>query len=82
MGGSDLNNSMRASEIDATYYSPEDDRFAIQSIDDTRKPRLTLQHLNRLKKMRAARNLENLVRRDILGLLYGAPAEGGGMPGM
>lgn len=73
---------MRAEEIDATYYSPENDRFAIQRIDDTRKPRITLLHLNRLKKMRAARDLENLVRRDILGLLYGAPAEGGGMPGM
>lgn len=71
---------MKAAEIDTTYYSPEDDRYAIQQLDDTRKPRLTLQHLNRLKKMRAARQLENLVRGDLLGMLYGTPEEGGGMP--
>lgn len=64
----------------AAYYSPELDRQGQAQLTDTRKPQLTLQHLNRLKKMRAARNLENLVRRDILDLLYGAPEEA--PPGM
>jgi hypothetical protein len=74
---------MRATEIDATYYDPANDQYAIQHIDDTRKPRLTLIHLNRLKKMRAARQLENLVRRDTLDLLYGGGAEeAGGVPGI
>jgi hypothetical protein len=74
---------MRTTDFDATYYEPSEDQFAIQQLDDTRRPRLTLKHLNRLKKMRAARDLENLVRRDVLNMLYGTPpAETGGMGGI
>ena len=69
---------MKIYEVDATYYTPEDDRYSQLQLDDTRRPRITLAHLNKLKKMRAARQLENLVRRDVLGLLYGAPEETGG----
>jgi hypothetical protein len=74
---------MKADDLDAQYYSPENDQYTQQQLRDTRKPKITLQHLNKLKKMRAARQLENLVRRDVLELLYGAPGEeGGGMPGI
>jgi hypothetical protein len=71
---------MNADQLDASYYSPEDDNYGKAELDDTRRPRLTLKHLNRLKKMRAARNIENLVRRDTLQLLYGVPEEAA--PGM
>ena len=73
---------MNANDLDAQYYTPGDDKYSQQQLTDTRKPKITLVHLNKLKKMRAARQLENLVRRDVLELLYGAPEEGGGMPGM
>jgi len=74
---------MKANDLDAQYYSPENDQYTQQQLRDTRKPKITLQHLNKLKKMRAARQLENLVRRDVLELLYGAPGEeGGGVPGI
>jgi serine/threonine protein kinase HipA of HipAB toxin-antitoxin module len=74
---------MRTTDFDATYYEPSEDKYAIQQLDDTRRPRLTLKHLNRLKKMRAARDLENLVRRDILNMLYGKESgEGGGLGGI
>jgi hypothetical protein len=67
---------------DAAYYSPQEDNYDQLRLSDTRRPQITLQHLNQLKKMRAARTLENLVRRDILGIMYGTPApEGGGAPG-
>ena len=72
---------MNIFEVDAAYYDPAQDEFTQAKISDTRKPELTLFHLNKLKKMRAARNLENLVRRDVLDLLYGTPAEGAS-PGM
>lgn len=71
---------MRADQLDATYYTPEDDKYGALELDDTRRPRLTLMHLNRLKKMRAAREIENLVRRDTLELLYGSSGEA--PPGM
>jgi hypothetical protein len=74
---------MKIFEVDAGYYDPADDKYTQAQLSDTRKPQLTLQHLNKLKKMRAARQLENLVRRDVLDLMYGQPGEeAGGMPGM
>lgn len=65
------------------YYNPENDDYSRLRTDDTTRPRVTLKHLNRLKKMRAARKLENLVRRDVLSMMYGTPepeAGAGGMP--
>lgn len=74
---------MKIYEVDAGYYAPEDDKYTQANLSDTRKPQLTLYHLNKLKKMRAARQLENLVRRDVLNLMYGQPSEDtGGMPEM
>lgn len=68
---------MRLNDIQgsAAYQDPQQDLYTQQSLTDTRKPELTLLHLNKLKKMRAAKDLENLVRRDVLALLYGAPSE-------
>lgn len=68
---------MRLNDIQdqAQLQDPAQDEFTAQQLQDTRKPAITLLHLNKLKKMRAARNLENLVRRDVLELLYGAPSE-------
>lgn len=68
---------MRLDDIQdqAQLQDPAQDEFTAQQLQDTRKPAITLLHLNKLKKMRAARNLENLVRRDVLELLYGVPAE-------
>ena len=68
---------MRADEFDAQYYDPSQDRFQQAKVSDTRKPRLTLKHLNKLKKMRAAQDLENHMRTDTLEIIYGAPEEEG-----
>ncbi len=78
-----LNNHMRLDNIqdEAGYVDPARNNYDQRQLSDTRKPEITLGHLNRLKKMRAARNLENLVRRDVLELLYGVPEEGAA-PGM
>lgn len=82
---------MRAQDFDGGYYSPDKDDYTMQKLHDTRRPKITLTHLNQLNRMRSAKTLENLVRRDLLGMLYGSPeggAEGGmggglgGMPGM
>jgi len=63
------------------YYDPAEDELNIRHTTDTRKPLLTLRHINRLKKMRALKKLEDLKRQDLLGVLY-APAEApaGGSP--
>ena len=69
-------------DIMTGYYDPAEDKLNIRNTSQTRVPTLSLRHLNRLKKMRALKKLEDLKRQDLLGVLY-APAEpeGGAVPG-
>jgi hypothetical protein len=72
-----------ANDISTGYYDPARDEVNRASLRDTRKPKLTLRDLNRLKKMRALQQLERLKREDLLAVMYAAPEEGGmgGPPG-
>lgn len=74
---------MRAGEIDMGYQDVGKDKFTQAQIHDTRKPRMTLRNLNKLKKMRAAQDLENHMRMDTLEIIYGTPEEeaAGGLGG-
>lgn len=59
-------------------YSMRDvsqDEIGKRNLDDTRKPKLTLRDLNRLKKIRATRKLAQLQKKGLLQLMYG---QGGG----
>lgn len=67
---------MRAEEFQGQYYDPSQDKFTQAHLHDDRRPRITLIQLNKLKKMRAAKDLEDLVHADHLELQYAAPAEG------
>ena len=71
---------MRAGEFDAEYRDVSKDRQDRAEFSDTRKPRMTLLNLNKLKKMRAAQDLENAMRMDTLEIIY-SPSEAspGGM---
>jgi len=51
------------------------DNFSTYHMKDNRKPRFTLRHLNKLKKMRAAQDLENHIRSDTLEIMYSSPPE-------
>ena len=66
---------MRADEFDGTYVELDDDKFDQQKLSDTRKPKFTLRHLNKLKKMRSAEDLEKMMRMDTLEIIYGAQEE-------
>ena len=66
---------MRASDFDMEYYNASDDKGRIEEPYDTRKPRMTLKTLNKLKKMRAAQDLENHIRMDTLEIIYGSSGE-------
>jgi hypothetical protein len=64
------------------YYDPSQDEANIRVPNDTRKPKLFLRHLNRLKRIRALNKLEGLKREDLLGVMYAAPDEAAmGPPG-
>lgn len=56
-------------------YDPVADEIGYRELDDTRKGKLTLEALNKLKKIKIARQVEVLRRRKTLSTIYGA---GGG----
>jgi hypothetical protein len=71
-------------DYETAYYDPSQDEANIRVPNDTRRPKLFLRHLNRLKRVRALNKLEGLKREDLLGIMYSAPEEppmGGGPPG-
>jgi hypothetical protein len=57
-------------------YQPDQDNVEKKSFGDSRKPKLTLKMINRLKKIRASKSLEMHSKKKILGVMYGVPAEG------
>lgn len=62
---------MKVSEIfNESYYDPQADVFNKRQPSDIRKPKLTLQMLNRLKKIRATNELEDLKRKKLVAVMY------------
>jgi hypothetical protein len=69
-------------DFETAIYDPAEDEVGVRTPSDTRKRRLTLKDLNRLKKIRALRKLEDLKREDLLGIMYSDPAADPGMGGL
>lgn len=66
-------------ELDSAY-NPEEDVLSRLNIHDKRKPKLTLELLNKIKVSNDARKLEISNRRKIKSHIYGKPKEeSGGM---
>lgn len=74
---------MRAEEFEPGFRNNDQDIVMKRNEHDSRKPTITLMSLNKLKKMRAAKDLENLMRADFLEIIYGSASEeaqpGGGI---
>lgn len=56
-------------------FRPEDDTSGIQSIENKRKPVITLRHVNKLKRMKLAQQAEQDKRKQLLAIMYGIPSE-------
>lgn len=65
---------MRFQEL-KEYYEADDDKINTAQIDDTRRNRLTLQHLNKLRKKRELENLEKQTRVQNLSSMYSKPQD-------
>jgi len=65
---------MNQSEIENPYTQGEDQEDTLH-LGDTRKPKLTLRHLNKLRKMRELRRFEKMQQNDFYELMYGVPKE-------
>lgn len=83
-------NKMKITEVvdpnNLSNYDVNSDKIGTRQRDDTRKPKLMLRDVNRLKKIRALKRLAALKREDILDLMYGGGGEsddggGGGFGG-
>jgi len=60
-----------------SFFDLSNDDYDLAKMKDTRKPRLTLYHLNKLKKIRAVRWHDNKKDKVVLRAMYGLPpAEG------
>lgn len=66
---------MNAKELLFEYYDPADDQMGIAHMDDTRRPRLTMLHLQKLRKSRDVEKYETAQHLDFLPDMYGQTAE-------
>lgn len=64
---------MNAREILVEFYNPEDDRLGVASMDDSRRPRLTMLHLQKLRKARDVEKYERAQHINFLPDMYGQP---------
>ena len=57
------------------FYSPEDDILQRRNDGDTRKSKLTLEQLNKLRKVREIKKAEQIEHDKFVRTMYSQPAE-------
>tara|TARA_Y100000004_G_scaffold138695_1_gene157352 strand:- start:265 stop:468 length:204 start_codon:yes stop_codon:yes gene_type:complete len=55
------------------FYEADDDELVKQQPSDTRKVRLTLRHLNKLRKMQEIKKVDLLKRKEFFDKIYSRP---------
>lgn len=73
-------NDISLKDILNEYYDPELDDHSKAELTDTRRPRLTLRHLNKLRKVRELRRMEKSTHKTFVQKMYGSSGEEGGEP--
>jgi len=78
---------MKARDLLVEFYDPADDKLGQAKMDDTRRPRLTMLHIQKLRKARDAEKYETAQHLNFLPDMYGVSAQpdaggAGGMPGL
>jgi hypothetical protein len=66
---------MRFKEVLKEYYDATDDKYSVVDFDDTRRPRLTLEHLNKLRKMREINAVEKAEMEKFYKVIYAKPQD-------
>jgi hypothetical protein len=64
---------MKLMEVKEGIVDVQSDEYHQSSKTDTRRPRLTLLHLSKLRKMREIRNMEMEQRKDMYATIYARP---------
>jgi hypothetical protein len=65
---------MRSNEFLVEYYEDGDNEYSNRKIDDTRRSRLTLKHINRLRKQREIHKTEHAARTERVQQIYRRPS--------
>lgn len=63
---------MNIKELLLEYYDVEQDQLHKSEIHDKRRPRLTLKHLNSLRKLRDLKAVENMEHAEFVSYMYGS----------
>jgi len=66
---------MRARDLLCEYYDPAADEYGKAHMDDTRRPRLTMLHIQKLRKARDVEKYEKAQHLNFLPDMYGQAAE-------
>ena len=66
---------MRGYEILAELYDMNDDKYTYVEIDHVRRPRITLKHLQKLRKTRSIEELETSQRQRDVSRIYSPDSE-------
>lgn len=66
---------MNVKELLFEYYDPADDELGKAKMDDTRRPRLTMFHLQKLRKSRDVESYEKAQHIDFLPDMYGQSSQ-------
>jgi hypothetical protein len=66
---------MKSIEFLTEMYNEKDDNYTVVDIDHKRRPRITLRHLQKLRKTRSIEDLEQKQRIDDVAYIYGRPDE-------
>lgn len=61
------------------FYSPENDTWQRRNLGDTRKPKLTLEQLNKLRKVREIKRAEEIEHNKFVRVMYATPTQEAGM---
>jgi hypothetical protein len=66
---------MKAKDLLVEFYDPAADQFGQAKMDDTRRPRLTMVHIQKLRKARDAEKYDKAQHLDFLPDMYGQSAQ-------
>jgi hypothetical protein len=64
---------MKLMEVKEGIVDVQKDEFSVANKMDTRRPRLSLEHLSKLRKMREIRNMEVEERKEMYKTIYQRP---------
>ena len=64
------------------FYNPEFDEYQKKDSEQRRKPKLTLEQLNKLRKVRAIKRAEDIEHKKFVSVMYQAPTDAGAGGGL